>query len=148
MQFLKNSNYSHFLFPDEKERKVIASAMHQFHIHTCIRFVPHRNHMQHYIKINKTGGGCYSTVGRDTTTSNGQVVSLDSGCVYTDIVQHELMHAVGFWHEQSRYDRDDYVVINRDNIRPENLHNYNIYQDDKLLLFGTPYDYGIDCFCF
>ena len=126
---------------DDKERKVIGSAMRQFHIHTCIRFVP-RNDNGHYIKINKTGGGCYSTVGRDTSIANGQVVSLDSGCVYTDVVQHELMHAVGFWHEQSRYDRDDYVIINRDTIRPENQHNYNIFRDDQLLLFGTPYDYG------
>ena len=63
---------------------------------------------------------CSSQVGH---LSGGQTVSLDDGCVYTDIVQHELMHAAGFWHEQNRYDRDDYVIINWGNIQLGNLNN-------------------------
>ena len=82
---------------------------------------------------------CSSAVGR---VGGGQTVSLDDGCIYTDIVQHELMHSVGFWHEQSRYDRDDYVIIHWDNIQPGKEHNFDKYSYDQVLLTGNLYDYS------
>jgi hypothetical protein len=31
---------------------------------------------------------------------------------------HEIMHALGLFHEQSRFDRDQYVSVEMDNIIP------------------------------
>lgn len=48
----------------------------------------------------------------------GQVVSIGFGCEKEGIVLHELMHTVGFFHTNSRPDRDAYVIVYSKNIRP------------------------------
>ena len=59
---------------------------------------------------------CWAYVGRTTQTE--QALSLGTpGCVSKGIALHELMHTLGFWHEQSRSDRDKYVKVKDHNIK-------------------------------
>ena len=37
---------------------------------------------------------------------------------------HELLHTLGFWHEQSRPDRDYHIKINEENIMPNHENNF------------------------
>ena len=63
-----------------------------------------------------------------------QEVSLDmNGCVYKDIVVHELCHAIGFWHEQNRPDIDNYVRINYANIESGKLGHINFIDMFKII---------------
>ncbi|CAM4657578.1 unnamed protein product [Leuciscus chuanchicus] len=117
------------------DKSVIASAMSVFHAKTCIRFVA-KSSQTDYISI-ENKDGCFSALGR---TGGKQVVSLKrNGCIYNGIVQHELNHALGFYHEQTRSDRDQYVRINFKNISPDMAYNFEKQNTNNQ---NTPYDYG------
>uniref|UniRef100_A0A8C8DSG2 Metalloendopeptidase n=1 Tax=Oryzias sinensis TaxID=183150 RepID=A0A8C8DSG2_9TELE len=116
---------------------VILKAFDQFRLKTCIDFKP-RDAEEYYISIQKLDG-CDSYVGR--RVANGQDLSIGSGCDTKAIVEHEILHALGFYHEQSRYDRDDYVRLVWDNILKSKEHNFNKTGSDESTTHGTPYDY-------
>ncbi|RXN17291.1 High choriolytic enzyme 1 precursor [Labeo rohita] len=118
-----------------KEKNVIFQGLRSFEKSTCIRFRPHTKERD-YINI-QPNIGCYSFVGRRT---GGQTVSLDrAGCISLNIVQHELLHALGFHHEQNRSDRDNHVQILTTNIIPGLEHNFDKIKTNNL---ETAYDYS------
>ncbi|XP_029904538.1 high choriolytic enzyme 1-like [Myripristis murdjan] len=117
------------------DRQKIERAMRSYHSGTCLRFVP-RQKEQDYISI-QNRDGCFSSLGRE---GGAQVLSLNrQGCLYHGIIQHEINHALGFQHEQTRSDRDQYVRINWDNIDPRMAYNFYRQHTDNL---DTPYDYS------
>lgn len=71
-----------------------------------------------------------------------QPVSLGDGCIQKGIIIHELMHAVGFFHEQSRADRDEYVKINWANVEAGLQDQFDKYSLNMIDHLGTKYDYG------
>ena len=59
---------------------------------------------------------CYSKFGM---LGGEQPISIGKGCEkHTGIIQHEIFHALGRVHEQSRPDRDQYVTINLQHVEP------------------------------
>ncbi|GIX76748.1 zinc metalloproteinase nas-15, partial [Caerostris darwini] len=96
----------------DDERELIRSAMDEFEKQTCIKWVE-RTDESDFVEI-YSDMGCFSELGR---LGGVQSLSLESPtCMKKGVIMHEMMHALGFMHEQSRFDRDDFVKVNWDNI--------------------------------
>ncbi|XP_054624550.1 meprin A subunit beta [Dunckerocampus dactyliophorus] len=117
---------------------VILKAFEQYRLKTCIDFKPWTGE-SNYISIFK-GSGCFSSVGNRRVGK--QRLSIGKNCDRIATIEHEFLHALGFWHEQSRADRDDYVIIMWDRISEGRDHNFKTYNDTTSSSLGVPYDYG------
>jgi len=84
-----------------------------------VDFVP-RTTQTDYVYI-RTSTGCSSSIGR---VGGVQYVNLASGCSTGNTV-HELLHALGQFHEQTRCDRETYVEILWGNITAGYEGNFN-----------------------
>lgn len=110
-------------------------------LNNVIRFVTEFDEMDYpdgYLRIGVYTPGCWSYVGRLPTMYQPQVVNIGDGCDFTDSVEHELMHALGFFHEQARLDRDDHVVIHWTNIDQSKYVNFE--KTTSIDSRNSPYD--------
>ena len=74
------------------------------------------------------------------SVSYQQGISLGSGCTTISKYLHEIGHVIGFWHEQSRPDRDEYIRILTENMNPGTQSNFRIQEEIDSM--GVGYDYN------
>ncbi|XP_006818361.1 uncharacterized protein LOC102807658 [Saccoglossus kowalevskii] len=125
----------------EPDRAVILSALHYWESVSCLQFPPYSAAAGHTSRIeftNKPGEGCWSWVGI-ANPGGPQEISIGNGCATRGIVAHEIAHAFGFWHEQSRSDRNDHVIVHVANIEAGQEDQFKVQNTDW---HGVPYDVG------
>ncbi|MBN3317499.1 ADA2B protein, partial [Atractosteus spatula] len=99
---------------------------------TCIRFHQRTTETNYLYFVYSTG--CASYVGN--LQQGPQNVFVGNGCSDGNLA-HELIHALGFHHEQSRMDRDNYITIQWQNVMSGKENNFEMKEGDTL---GLPYD--------
>lgn len=133
----KNRTIPYHVPTEIPDQKRIADAIAHWHSHTTIRFVP-RTTEPDYVLFVRVSNGCASVVGRSSSGGAQQMVIRDQ-CGTGNII-HELGHAIGLWHEQSRGDRNKYVTIVGDNISADKILNFDQHISDGIDL--GDYDFG------
>ncbi|XP_061183018.1 MAM and LDL-receptor class A domain-containing protein 1-like [Saccostrea echinata] len=128
---------------------VINAGIQQFTDYTCLKWVPqgsteaqkltHSSYIEFFSE-----SGCWSYVGM--VFSGKQQVSLQApGCVSLSTTVHEMTHAIGQMHEQSRSDRDNHVTMlwantqggtGNFNMAKSTTHDYNPYDYESVLQYS------------
>ena len=108
--------------PSLPDQQRVTKAIAHITEKTGFKFVERTNESD-WVFFTDNNTGCNSAIGRRGGQQN---INLAPGCNFGSTV-HEILHALGFWHEQSRNDRDNFVEIRWQNIRPGYENNFSQY---------------------
>lgn len=104
---------------------------------TAVKFVPYTNEKD-VIVFEESTGVCKSYVG---SIGGKQSIWLPRDCGPSEVA-HEIMHALGFVHEQNRVDRDEAISVNFDNIEEKHRANFDMLPPVFMALSGlAPFDF-------
>jgi len=127
------------------QRDRVEQAVAHWNKHTRITFVERTDEnaarYPHYIAFQESAG-CASFVGRSPGSDGSQPVMLSEQCSVGSVI-HELGHAIGFYHEHTRADRDNFVTVNHAEIQSGKENNFAVLGSESGDFDSySPYDYG------
>ena len=117
----KNNTLYYQIHPNVFQYESIVAAINELNRKTNLKFVNSTGNGNYVHIVPDYQGGCWSYVGM---IGGRQELHLANWAT-KGVAMHELLHAAGFWHEQSRASRDNWVTIHWNNIDSNNSHNFN-----------------------
>lgn len=97
--------------PQLKNFEEVVRAIQHINEVSSVQLVP-REGQEDYLLFTQTQENCYSYLGKK---GGKQDIFLSPECQKGQIT-HEILHALGLYHEHTRFDRDDFVTVYWNNI--------------------------------
>ena len=125
------------------QQKTVLKAMQRWmETGARVRFVPRSNQVEYVHFTGKTDAGNNTS---DDGFHPGARVDVNITAFWWRQGEwmpiHELGHVLGFHHEHQRWDRDQYVTIHYEHIKPGREHDYDWIPKTNWIVSSTAYDY-------
>eukprot|EP00970_Alexandrium_tamarense_P004889 scaffold808_cov196-Alexandrium_tamarense.AAC.26 len=130
---------------DQETLETIAAALSHIEEETgVIKFVQQVAESEYIYFSYETyySGICASNLGRQAGAKTSIYLGWCRNKEHKGNIIHEVLHALGFWHEHSRPDRDDYITIQWDNIVAGAEDNFEKAAAVAVNSLGSPYDFN------
>lgn len=116
----------------------IKNAMRIVENSTCIKFI-HRTNEKDFVTITGNSYHCGTKIGR---RGGLQILSILNKeiCFQTSSILHELLHVLGFHHMHLSTNRDEFIEIIWENVKPEKWRKFRVRENLQDL--NVEYDYG------
>ncbi len=127
----------------EDQQKTALKAMRRWvETGARVRFVPRSNQVEYVYFTGRTDAGNNTT---GDGFQKGSRVEVNITAFWWRqgewMPAHELGHALGFHHEHQRWDRDQFVTIHYEHIKPGREHDYDWVPKTNWIVSSTVYDY-------
>ncbi|SPP83526.1 low choriolytic enzyme [Drosophila guanche] len=127
----------------DQEVANVRTAMTSFNEQTCVKFEEVNGSPRigsRYVYFKKSPNMCGTRVGYNPISFGSHDVLLNEHCLSMPaVIQHETLHLLGLFHEQSRPDRHEYVQIEYDNIPRKYWSQFMAM--NSTTTYDVPYDY-------
>jgi hypothetical protein len=142
------SGFNSAVAEDRATMDRIEAAMDHIAQRTPVRFAVRAAADDDYIKFVKStdSGVSSSGVGKKGNAQEVAIWKTHS----RGVIAHELLHALGSWHEQSRSDRDSHLTVNLACVESGREHNFNRQSDSlnpESYDFASIMHYDSNSFC-
>lgn len=104
---------------------------------TPVQFIERSREHENYVLFELGEEHCFSSLGQQ---GGEQKIVLTLNCAEKEIA-HEVMHALGFLHEQNRKDRDQHIKIHWDNVKEDYTEQFKKIPEAILPVERTPFDF-------
>jgi hypothetical protein len=128
---------------DEHQKELVRRAIQRWlDTGAQIRFVPRTNELEYVHFTGRTNAGNNTS---HVGFCRGQRTDINITAFWWGegewMPVHELGHALGFFHEHQRWDRDSFVTIHYENIKPGRAGDYDWIPKTNWIVSSTTYDY-------
>lgn len=125
-----------------EQQQLVKRAMERWSATARIHFIPRSNQVEYVNFTGKTdAGNNTSQVGYKKGARNDVNITAFWWRQGEWMPAHELGHVLGLFHEHARWDRDSYLMVHYENIKPGREPDYDWVPKTNWLVSSTAYDY-------